>query len=53
MASKSGFGIKNTIQRLKLIYGDSADFKIFNENSKTVLTVVMIPKIENYESTNN
>ena len=51
--SKSGFGIKNTTQRLKLIYGDNADFRIFNENAKTVLTVVKIPKIENYESINN
>ena len=44
--SKSGFGIKNTLQRLKLIYGNSADFKIFNENSHTVLTIVKIPKLQ-------
>jgi hypothetical protein len=50
---KSGTGIKNTKQRLKLIYGNYADFKIFNENSHTVLTIVKIPKIESYESTNN
>jgi LytS/YehU family sensor histidine kinase len=50
---KSGFGIKNTIQRLKLIYGNNADFKIFNENSHTVLTIVTIPKIEKHESINN
>ena len=52
-ASKSGFGIKNTKQRLKLIYGNNTDFKIFNENSHTVLTIVKIPKIEYYESINN
>jgi len=41
-----GLGIKNTKQRLKLIYGNAAHFKIFNENSQTVLTIVKIPKIE-------
>lgn len=41
-----GFGLKNTEQRLKLIYGNAAHFKIFNENSQTVLTIVKIPKIE-------
>ena len=51
--SNSGFGIKNTLQRLKLIYGNTADFKIFNENSHTVLTIVKIPKLQNYESINN
>ncbi len=48
-----GFGIKNTIQRLKLLYGDKAGFKIFNENDHTVLTVVTIPIIETYESVNS
>jgi len=51
--NKSGFGIKNTKQRLKLIYGNYADFKIFNENSHTVLTIVKIPKIDKHESINN
>jgi len=40
---KSGFGIKNTKQRLKLIYGSEANFKISNENQSTVLTEVVIP----------
>lgn len=51
--TSSGFGIKNTKQRLKLLYGDQAGFKIFNENDHTVLTVVTIPIIERYESINN
>ena len=48
-----GFGLKNTRQRLKLIYGDKATLKIFNENDNTVLTIVEIPQIEHYESINN
>ena len=51
--NSSGFGIKNTKQRLKLLYGDKAGFKIFNENDHTVLTVVTIPIIESYESVNS
>ena len=54
LSNKSeGFGLKNTRQRLKLIYGDKAHLKIFNENDNTVLTIVKIPQIERYESTNN
>jgi LytS/YehU family sensor histidine kinase len=51
--NSSGFGIKNTKQRLKLLYGNKAGFKIFNENDHTVLTVVTIPIIESYESVNS
>jgi two-component system LytT family sensor kinase len=40
----SGFGIKNTLQRLQLLYGKAASFKIDNENSTMVLTEVVIPK---------
>lgn len=47
-----GLGIKNTVQRLKLIYGDEASFRIVNENDNFVLTEVIIPQIHNYESTN-
>ena len=38
-----GYGIKNTQQRLDLIYGDQATFEIANENENTVLVVVRIP----------
>ncbi len=42
-----GLGIENTKQRLKLLYGKKATFKIFNENENTVLTQVVLPqKIE-------
>lgn len=42
--SESGFGIKNTLQRLKLLYGKSASMNISNEDNKTVLTELVIPK---------
>lgn len=39
-----GFGIENTIQRLNLIYGEHAYFKIENERNNTVLTQLIIPQ---------
>lgn len=50
--SKTGLGIKNTVQRLKLIYGENAAFKIANENNNFVLTEIIIPQINFYESIN-
>lgn len=41
--SETGFGIVNTIQRLKLLYGEKAAFEIINENNR-VKTMVLIPK---------
>ncbi|MGC3942980.1 MAG: histidine kinase [Chryseolinea sp.] len=49
---KSGLGIKNTVQRLKLLYGDDASFKIANENDNFVLTELVIPQNTSHESTN-
>lgn len=49
---RSGLGIRNTIQRLKLIYGDEASFRIVNENDNFVLTEIVIPQKQKYESTN-
>jgi len=48
----TGLGLKNTKQRLKLIYGDDASFRIVNENDNFVLTEVIIPQNQKYESTN-
>ncbi len=48
----AGLGIKNTVQRLKLIYGDNATFRIVNENDSFVLTEIVIPQKQSYESTN-
>ena len=39
-----GYGLANTKVRLKLIYGDEARFRIFNENDKFVITEVRIPQ---------
>ncbi len=41
---QGGYGLANTKQRLKLIYGEEASFKIFNENDKFVITEVRIPQ---------
>lgn len=50
----SGFGIKNTLQRLQLLYGKEASLKIINENANTVLTELVIPKnVISYEGNIN
>jgi two-component system, LytTR family, sensor kinase len=41
---ESGFGIKNTLQRLQLLYGSEASLKMKNEAVDTVLTELVIPK---------
>jgi sensor histidine kinase YesM len=40
----SGLGLKNTMQRLRLLYGEEASFKIVNENNIFVLTEITIPQ---------
>jgi len=50
--SKTGLGLRNTMQRLKLIYGDEASFKIVNENDNFVLTEIIIPQNYTHESIN-
>ncbi len=49
---KSGLGLENTIQRLKLIYGDEASFRIINESDNFVLTEIIIPQHYTNESIN-
>ena len=39
----TGQGLRNSRQRLNLIYGESANLEIVNENENTVLTTVKIP----------
>ncbi len=41
----TGLGLENTRQRLKLIYGDKASFRILNENDTFVLTEIEIPHL--------
>ncbi|HOX82694.1 MAG TPA: histidine kinase [Chryseolinea sp.] len=49
---KSGLGLQNTVQRLKLIYGDEASFRIINESDNFVLTEITIPQHYTNESIN-
>jgi LytS/YehU family sensor histidine kinase len=42
-----GLGLQNTRQRLKLIYGDEASFRILTENDNFVLTELIIPHLYN------
>ncbi len=44
---KKGLGLTNTSQRLKLLYGDAAYLRIFNEKNNFVLTEVKIPHLYN------
>ncbi len=50
--STKGLGIKNTQQRLKLLYGDRASFRIVNEKDNFVLTEIILPQTRSYESIN-
>ena len=50
--SKGGLGLKNTVQRLRLLYGDEASFRIVNENDNFVLTEIVIPQNNTNESIN-
>jgi two-component system LytT family sensor kinase len=43
----TGLGLENTRQRLKLIYGDEASFRILTENDNFVLTEIIIPHLYN------
>jgi sensor histidine kinase YesM len=50
--NSTGIGINNTIQRLELLFGKKASFTIENENNR-VIAHIKLPKILNYESTDN
>ncbi len=51
--SIGGMGISNTKRRLEMIYGEKADFKIYNEQKGVVLTKLRLPQQLTYESINN
>ena len=42
--AEEGHGINNTQQRLALLYGDKASFRIFNSGGQFVITEIKIPK---------
>lgn len=44
LVSSNGFGIKNTKQRLNLLYGTGASFQIVNEPDNIVKAEIIIPK---------
>lgn len=50
--TRSGLGLINTSQRLKLLYGEDAYFAISNERDNFVLTEIIIPPIL-HESVDN
>lgn len=41
---KPGLGLANTVQRLRLLYGNDASFRMVNENDNFVLTEIVIPQ---------
>lgn len=41
----TGFGIKNSVQRLSLLYGSRAWLKLFNRDDKYVETELVLPKL--------
>lgn len=43
--SSGGMGLENTRQRLKLIYGEEASFRILTESNTFVLTEIIIPHL--------
>ena len=45
--SETGFGLKNTRERLKYVYGNDASIEIFNDQNNLVITNIQIPKYEN------
>jgi LytS/YehU family sensor histidine kinase len=49
---ESGIGLANTRKRLDLLYGDQADFKIYNANGM-VRTEILIPENTEYENPGN
>jgi two-component system, LytTR family, sensor kinase len=42
---EGGLGLENTKQRLKLIYGEDASFRILTEKDNFVLTEIIIPHL--------
>lgn len=42
-SESGGFGLKNTVQRLDILYGADASFKIYQEDNLTVCAEIVIP----------
>lgn len=48
--AETGFGMRNTTERLELLYGGKASFSITNENDSTVLTHLFIPNLNSLKN---
>jgi two-component system, LytTR family, sensor kinase len=44
-SKSSGFGLKNTQQRIKLLYGDKASFQIYQETDTEVTAKIILPTV--------
>lgn len=51
-SESGGFGLKNTVQRLDILYGTDASFKIYQEDNLTVCAEIVIPT-DNIDVKNN
>ncbi len=45
---EKGFGISNTLERLKILYGDKASFTLENKNNHEVIAKLIIPSEESF-----
>jgi two-component system, LytTR family, sensor kinase len=43
LSTKGGIGIKNTMKRLAILYGDKASFNIYNSDATHVVSIIKIP----------
>ncbi|HEY0771517.1 MAG TPA: hypothetical protein VGD31_14420, partial [Sphingobacteriaceae bacterium] len=43
LVQRGGIGIKNTIKRLEILYGQKASFNIYNQDASHVVSVIKIP----------
>lgn len=43
LSSRGGIGIKNTMKRLDILYGEKASFNIYNQDAYHVISVIRIP----------
>jgi two-component system, LytTR family, sensor kinase len=43
LIARGGIGMKNTVKRLRLLYGETASFTIYNDDPTHVLSVIKIP----------
>ncbi|CAH0995777.1 hypothetical protein EMA8858_01904 [Emticicia aquatica] len=52
-SESGGFGLKNTAQRLDILYGNDACFKIYQEDNLTVCAEIIVPTEYSDQKNNN